>query len=447
MNAALAAQAPHFAALAAKGHVDYTGVRAAKAAVLEAAFAGFEGAGDPDFERFVREGGATLQRFGLFEAIAAAYPGTAWQDWPAELRHPESTDVKAFAQANAGAVWFALWQQWVADRQFSAAASRARAAGLELGFYRDLAVGTAPNGAAAWVDPDLLMRGVSVGAPPDPLGPEGQNWNLPPPDPFAMKRDGYDGFGELVAANMRHAGALRIDHVMGLRRLFLIPDGASGAEGAYLAYPFEELAGQVALESVRARCFVVGEDLGTVPFGMREQLSEERMLSYRVLWFERANGGFAPPESYPAMAVACVSTHDLPTLSGWWEGVDINERLALGFEDAAAANEAREQRQEEKAQLIAALVEEELLDAPEALDGALPQDVLVAVHRFVARTGSMLALTQLDDLAGEQVAVNLPGTDRERPNWRRRLASSVEEVLASAAAESALAAMRTERPR
>jgi glycogen operon protein len=447
VNAALAAQAPLFAALAAKGHVDYTGVRAAKAAVLEAAFAGFEGAGDPDFERFVREAGATLQRFGLFEAIAAAYPGTAWQDWPTELRHPDSAGVNAFAQANAGAVRFALWQQWLADRQFGAAAMRARAAGLDLGFYRDLAVGTAPNGAAAWVDPDLLMRGVSVGAPPDPLGPEGQNWNLPPPDPFAMKRDGYDGFGELVAANMRHAGALRIDHVMGLRRLFLIPDGASGAEGAYLAYPFDDLAGQVALESVRARCVVVGEDLGTVPAGMREQLSDERMLSYRVLWFGRANGGFAPPESYPAMAVACVSTHDLPTLTGWWEGIDIDERLALGFEDEATANEVREQRREEKAQLIAALVEEELLDAPETLDGALPQDVLVAVHRFVARTGSMLALTQLDDLAGEEVAVNLPGTDRERPNWRRRLASSVEEVLASAAAESALAAMRAERPR
>ena len=447
VNAALATQAPRFAALAAKSHVDYAGVRAAKAAVLEAAFAAFERAGDAEFEGFVRHGGTTLQRFGLFEAIAAAHPGTAWQDWPTELRLPDSAGVKAFAQANARAVRFALWQQWMADRQFGAAALRARAAGLELGFYRDLAVGTAPNGASAWADPDILMRGVSVGAPPDPLGPEGQNWNLPPSDPFAMKRDGYDGFGALVGANMRHAGALRIDHVMGLRRLFLIPDGASGAEGAYLAYPFDDLAGQVALESVRARCVVVGEDLGTVPAGMREQLADERMLSYRVLWFAREDGGFAPPESYPAMAVACVSTHDLPTLSGWWEGVDIDERLSLGFEDAATVDEARQRRQQEKAQLIAALVEQDLLEAPPSLIGALPQDVLVAVHRFVARTGSMLALTQLDDLAGEQEAVNLPGTDRERPNWRRRLASSVEDVLASVAAESAIAGMRAERPR
>jgi glycogen debranching enzyme GlgX/4-alpha-glucanotransferase len=446
VNAALSAQAFRFKALAARSHVDYTGVRAAKGAVLEAAFAAFERAGDAEFDRFTREGGASLQRFGLFEAIAAAHPGMAWQDWPVELRRPDAAGVKAFAGAHAGAVRFALWQQWVADRQFGAAAERARAAGLALGFYRDLAVGTAPNGAAAWADPDMLMAGVSVGAPPDPLGPEGQNWNLPPPDPFAMRRDGYDGFGELVAANMRHAGALRIDHVMGLRRLFLIPEGASGAEGTYLAFPFDDLAGQVALESTRARCLVVGEDLGTVPAGMREQLADERMLSYRVLWFERTDGGFTPPEDYPDLAVACVSTHDLPTLAGWWEGTDIEERLALGFEDAAAASVARERREEEKAQLISALVEQGLLEARPSLESALPQEVLVAVHRFVARTESMLALTQLDDLAGEIVAVNLPGTDRERPNWRRRIALSVEEVLASDSATPAMTAMRAERP-
>jgi glycogen operon protein len=353
--------------------------------------------------------------------------------------------VERFAEAHAGEVRFALWQQWVADRQLAGAAARAQAAGLSLGFYRDLAVGTTPDGAEAWSEASLIMQGVSVGAPPDPLGPEGQNWNLPPFDPLAWQREGYEGFAQLVAANMRHAGALRIDHVMGLRRLFLIPDGASGTEGTYLSMPFEDLAGQVALESHRATCLVVGEDLGTVPAGMREQLNDERMLSYRVLWFERRGMQFLPPQDYPALAAACVSTHDLPTIAGWWDGVDLAERRTLELETDVSLVAALAARATEKAELAAALVSECLI-ASEPEPGAPLSDAFVAaLHAYVARTPSVLALAQIDDLAGETIAVNLPGTDRERPNWRRRLGRSIEAVMSDAGARAILAAMAQAR--
>ncbi|TCK29049.1 glycogen operon protein [Ancylobacter aquaticus] len=443
--AVLGADLAGFAGVAARHAVDYQGVWAAKQAALRIAFAAFERQPDADFDRFVAEGGAALRRFALFQAIAGAYPGTSWRDWPDGLSLAGSAAVEAFGSAHSQAFRFALWQQWIADRQLASAAERSRAAGLSLGLYRDLAVGTAPDGAEAWADADMLMAGVTIGAPPDPLGPEGQNWCLPPFDPLALQRDGYGRYAGLVEANMRHAGALRIDHVMGLRRLFLIPDGARGSEGAYLAMPFEALAAQVALESTRAKCLVVGEDLGTVPFGMRDQLNAERMLSYRVLWFEQKAGVFTPPQDYPALAAACVSTHDLPTLAGWWEGADLDERHALGLLDADAYAAGLVERAAERGHICTALLKEELITALPAVDAPLDDALLGAIHAFVARTHAGLALAQLDDLAGETVAVNLPGTDKERPNWRRRLSLPLDAVMDSPRAKTALAAMAGER--
>nr|WP_281493831.1 4-alpha-glucanotransferase [Ancylobacter koreensis] len=450
--AALGADSATFAPVVGGGGIDYPGVWAVKLAALEAAFAAFCKAPDGDFDRFVAEGGETLARFALHQAISAAHPGIGWRDWPGGLADADGPAPAAFGRENTEAVRFALWQQWIADRQFAAAAGRARAAGLSLGLYRDLAVGTTPDGAEAWSEASMLMQGVSVGAPPDPLGPEGQDWSLPPFDPLALTRDGYARYAGLLRANMRHAGALRIDHVMGLRRLFLIPHGASGADGAYLAMPFDDLAGQVALESVRAECLVVGEDLGTVPFGMHEQLAGERMLSYRVLWFERqgqdAQGqDFTPPQDYPTLAAACISTHDLPTLAGWWTGADIAERHALGLDTEESLTAALAGRARERARLAEALLREGLIAALPGEGAPLDDAFLAAAHAYIARTPSVLAFAQLDDLAGETVAVNLPGTDRERPNWRRRLTRPLDEVMASPTATAALAAMRQERGR
>jgi glycogen operon protein len=219
---------------------------------------------------------------------------------------------------------------------------------------------------------------------------------------------------------------LRIDHVMGLARLFWIPDGASGAEGAYVAYPLADLLGELALESVRAKCFVVGEDLGTVPDGFRETLATANVLSYRVLWFERSGIDFIPPAHYPAGAVACVSTHDLPTLAGWREGADIAERASLGLLDAERAEAATAERKTE----IAALAS--------ALGG--PADA-AAVHGFLATSPCALVMAQADDLGGETVAVNLPGTDRERPNWRRKIRTPVPELIEQPSARAIIDSM------
>jgi glycogen operon protein len=412
------------AALAAATSVDYPRVWALKRAVLEAAFTAYdEPTLSTEFEAFQAYGGGALERFAAFQAISEARDGEEWARWPAELRDPLHPGVTAFARDNARSVRFQTWLQFVADQQLAAADAGAREAGLSLGFYRDLAVGTAPDGAEAWASARELAAGISIGAPPDPFSANGQIWHLPPPDPWRLREGGYRTLAGLLGANMRHAGGLRIDHVMALARLFWIPDGASGAEGAYVAYPLADLLGELALESVRARCFVVGEDLGTVPEGFRDTLAAANVMSYRVLWFEREGQAFIPPQRYPAQAVACVSTHDLPTLAGWRAGADIAERAALGLLDAKQAEAAAAERKTEMGELASALGGP--IDAP-------------AIHGFLAASPCALVMAQADDLGGEMMAVNLPGTDRERQNWRRKIAVPVPELVEAPAARAIL---------
>ena len=379
-----------------------------------------------------------LRRFATFEAISENLGTSDWRNWPADLRHPDGPGVAAFADQHRETVEFHAFLQGLADQQLAAAATAARRDGLSLGFYRDLAVGAAPDGAEAWSAQDTLMHGVSIGAPPDPFAAQGQIWSLPPPDPIAMRRNGYAALNELLVANMRHAGALRIDHVMGLRRLFVIPDGASGADGAYVTYPLPDLLAQVALESQRARCLVVGEDLGTVPEGMSDTLAAANILSYSVLWFQRRDDRIRPPAEWRRLAAACVSTHDLPTLAGWWNGADIAEKRALSLLDDPGAEQART---DEKAEIIALLQQEGLLTGD--VDPAQPMPVAfaAAVHALVAATPALLALVQADDLAGETVAINLPGTDKERPNWRRRLDIDVSDMCRTPLARAILDAL------
>jgi glycogen operon protein len=225
---------------------------------------------------------------------------------------------------------------------------------------------------------------------------------------------------------MRHAGALRIDHVMALERLFVVPDGAPALEGAYLSYPLDDLLGELALESLRARCLVIGEDLGTVPNGFREKMAAANVLSYRVLFFERHGDDFAPPSAFPRKALACASTHDLPTLAGWRLGADIDEKAALGLLSPEAAKAERLRRRDDEARLRKALAAEGL--EPDDSDPAL----IAAIHAYIAKTPSALVLFQIDDLLGETTGVNLPGTDRERPNWRRKLARDATDVVTPA---------------
>ena len=415
------------------GSVDYRAVWDRKRAVLRAAF-------NADATETIEP---ALLRFATFETIAEVLATSDWTAWPDGLRHPDGPAVAAFAVRHRETVAFHAFMQRMADGQLANAAAAASRDGLSMGFYRDLAVGAAPDGAEAWSAQDTLMHGVSIGAPPDPFAEQGQIWGLPPPDPMAMRRDGFTAFRDLLAANMRHAGALRIDHAMGLRRLFVIPGGAAGPDGAYVAYPMSGLLAEVALESHRSRCVVVGEALGTVPEGMPEALAAANVLSYSVLWFERRDGRHRPPADWQRFAAACVTTHDLATLAGWWNGNDIAEKRALSLLDDPDANRVR---MAEKVELIALLRAENLLTGDCDPAGDMPVRFAAAVHGFVSATPSMVALVQADDLAGETVAVNLPGTDTERPNWRRRIGVDVADLCRTGLARAILAAMAARVP-
>ena len=449
VDAALAALAPAFASAAATKTVDYEAVWRAKRVALEARCAAFSRAraarpGDPlvaDYHAFARSGGEALRRFGAFQATADGEAGEDWRHWPQALQDGKAKAIDDAIARGRQAFEFALFCQWLADRQLARAAQTARGKGLEIGFYRDLAVGSAPDGAEAWAHAPILARGVTIGAPPDPFSVQGQNWSLPAPNPLAGAREGWTSLSALYRANMRHAGMLRIDHAMGLRRLFLIPEGAKPAEGAYLSYPLDDLVGHIALESQRARCMVVGEDLGTVPDGFRDQMTRANIAGMRVLWFERDGARVRPPESYPPLSVACVATHDLATLAGWWQGADIAERLSLGLLTLARAGDEIARRREEKRGLLAALVAAGLIDSGPDEDAPLSEAIAAAVHALIGAAGSILAHAQFDDLVGEAVQTNLPGTDRERPNWRLKAPLDVASAFADNRARAILAAL------
>ena len=381
-----------------------------------------------------------MRRFGAFQAAADREAGENWRLWPQDLRDGDPKAIDHAIERNRHSFEFALFCQWLADRQLGQAAERTRNRGLEIGLYRDLAVGAAPDGSESWAHAQALAHGVTIGAPPDPFSVQGQNWSLPAPNPLAGAREGWTSLSAVYRANMRHAGMLRIDHAMGLQRLFLIPDGARPAEGAYLFYPLEDLIGHIALESERAQCMVVGEDLGTVADGFRDRLTRANITGMRVLWFERKGVEFLSPASYPPTSVACVATHDLPTLAGWWQGADIAERLSLGLLSLAKAGEAIATRREEKRALLRALGQAGFT-VFQSEDGPLPDATAAAVHALIGGSASMFAHAQFDDLVGETVATNLPGTDRERPNWRLKVGPDVAAAFASHRAQASLAAL------
>jgi glycogen operon protein len=429
--------------------IDYAAVWALKSAALGVLFSAMQRlvreqpqhAVVREFTSFVLAGGKSLHRFATFQALAETQSAPAWSTWDSALRDARSSEVASFAAQHAERVRYHQFLQWLCERQFAVAASRARDAGLALGLYRDLAVGAAADGAEAWANADVLARDVSIGAPPDPLAPAGQVWNLPPPIPLAWRECDFASFRAAVAANMRHAGILRIDHVLGLARLFWIPGGGKPADGAYVAYPLDDLIGQLALESQRQQCAVIGEDLGTVPDGLRDTLASNGMLRYQVLLLERDGANFRSTTGYARSAVACACTHDLPPLAGWWQGTDIRERASLGLISAEESTQQLASRQEEKRLLVEAVTSAGIPLHCD-LDTALSTDAMAALHAWLAQAPSALLFAQAEDLAFETVGQNLPGTDRERPNWRRRLAVTSEGLFASEITQRVLQALR-----
>jgi 4-alpha-glucanotransferase len=432
--------------------VDYDQVANVKRAVLERCFALFQErhcGGDTElqakttrgqaFHDYVRNEGALLEAYAVFQAIAEAMQREhkdmwVWQQWPEPYRDPTSEAVATFRQTHRHEIQFHQYVQWMASEQLGAVAARTRESGMPIGLFHDLALGSDRSGSDAWVLQDVLTLGVDAGCPPDAFATQGQNWGLPPINPLRLQATGYNVFVDLLRHNMRTGGALRMDHVMGLFRLFWIPHGLPPSAGAYVRYPVEDLLGILALESVRNRTMVIGEDLGTVPNEVRERLAVARVLSYRVLYFERwEDGTWKAPETYPTQALAVVTTHDLPSLAGFWIGKDIEERARLGFyRDQDAQRVAWEERRLDKIRIWNALKAQHLLPAGTPDDPAavprMTSELCTAIHAYLAQTPSWLVLASLDDAIGQVEQPNLPGTLDTHPNWSRKLSDTIENL-------------------
>jgi 4-alpha-glucanotransferase len=361
-----------------------------------------------------------LERFATFCALQHDH-GQDWRDWPAPYRHPGRPEVAAFGERHRDEVDYHAWLQWLLEEQLAAVPSTPGG----LGVLNDLAIGFAPNGFDAWTFQDELAAGISVGAPPDPLGPHGQDWGLPAFVPDRLAAGGYEPFAQTIRAGMAHAAGLRIDHVMGLFRLFWIPDGVEPAQGTYVRYPADDLLGVLALESVTAQALVVGEDLGTVEPGVRERLAAENVLSYRLAWFEQGpDGGRRRAADYPRLALAATTTHDLPTVAGFFTGSDLEHLCDIGV--ATPGGETQADQEEQRASLCRLLEAEGVLAPGER---SVPA-IVAALYGFLARTPAMLVAATLEDALEAPDRPNVPGTIDQRPNWSLPLPVLVDDLAA-----------------
>jgi 4-alpha-glucanotransferase len=404
-----------------------------------------------DFDAFIKEGGEALRRFTLFQALNEHFEGAPWNQWPGAYRRPDSDGSGNFARANQRRLEFHAYLQWLAERQLAEAAEACAGAGMEVGLYMDLAVGVDPNGADAWCQPDAIVHNACFGAPPDAFNAQGQYWGMPPFHPHGLREKAYAPFIAMLRANMRHAGALRVDHVMGLMHFYWIPPGEKACQGAYVRYPFDDLLGILALESVRNRCLVIGEDLGTVPEGFRERMAKEGALSYRVMRFERhADGLFKRPGAYPALSLSTSATHDLSTIKGHWLGHDLELRRNLGFYETEEEKRADEDSLRRELDLLIAALKDQGLVPESFPDGKAGEEetvrrLVVAVERFLARSPSQLLKVNLDDLLVEADPLNLPGTVGEYPNWRRKNSIPLEALGDDPFVNEVIRAVKSER--
>ncbi|QEY24767.1 1,4-alpha-glucan branching protein GlgB [Neisseria animalis] len=425
------------AALRIPETVAYTAVWAFKRDALQLAFAEFAGEQceeaaqeRAEFVRFVAEHSGNLSGYGLFEALDQYYsrPGVyGWTAWPFEFQQPDSEAVKNFAQTHAHEIRFYMWLQWLCAKQLETVKQAAARHGVSLGIYGDLAVGAARGSADTWLNRSGYCMDMSVGAPPDPLGPSGQNWNLPPLNPTALERSGYEPFIRLIRANMRQYGILRIDHVMALCRLWWIVGSQTADNGAYVHYHAEALFAIIALESRRNRCVVIGEDLGTVPDEARHLLNRYQIFSYKVLYFSKNENGFELPDQYPAQSITVTSTHDVAPLSGYWPGSDLKIMHRLG---TLAGNDvlqtALAQREQDKAKWLDTLRQTGCLPQDFAMPSEMNNELLTALHRYGASSNSKLYAVQLENLLGMHDNLNVPGVADGYPNWACKMPQTLE---------------------
>ncbi|MCA6118424.1 4-alpha-glucanotransferase [Bradyrhizobium sp. WSM 1738] len=408
-------------ALRAGDFVDYIGVAGLKWRALRSAFAAFKANPKParqqDFDKFRAERGTLLSHFACFEVLRHKF-GKPWWEWPAEWRQPDDATCAALrAGEDAGEIEFVEFVQWTADRQLGAAADLAKKLGMKVGLYLDVAVGVQADGFDAWNEQIAISRHLGVGAPPDPLNTAGQSWGLAGFNAVGLERESFAPYRDMLRASMRHAGAIRLDHVLGLKRLYLVPQGFTARDGVYVQMPFEALLAVTAQESLANRCVVIGEDLGTVPEGFRDQIADWGIWSYLVMMFERDDhGSFRNIDHYLTNALVTFNTHDLSTYAGWRSFGDLKLKRSLGI-DPGESDDARWR----------ALA---MLDTV-LRHHAIERNDLYSVANFLARTKSRLLAVSLEDLLGVVDQPNIPGTVNEHPNWRRRLPIPIEEMTST----------------
>ncbi len=393
---------------------------------------------DAEFKQFCAEFGNDLEVLTTFDALYEYFrkkdaKAFGWTSWPVEYQDPDSAEVKDFQQNNKKRIGYFKFIQWIADKQLAETAEQANKGDMPIGLYLDLAVGTDAGGADVWANRAVYVSGGSVGAPPDALNLLGQDWGLTPMNPLTLVEQGFQPLVKALRSCMRHAGALRIDHVLGYMRQYWVAPGKKADEGIYIKFPFEDMLRIIALESRRANCIVIGEDLGTTPDGFGKIMAAAGLLSYRVLFFERwENGLFKRPESYPEQSMVTVSTHDLHTLAGWWSGTDSSwkSRLNLYPDDEGAIQESINRKQDKK-HLLAALGDMDLIN-DETISSSYPvkmnNKLAIAVQQFLAMTPGRIQLIPLEDALRMKQQVNIPGTIDEHPNWLQRLPFGLDEI-------------------
>jgi 4-alpha-glucanotransferase len=440
--------ATEIAKLNASEFVDYEGVAHLKRVFLKHLFRSFwtkhwtqGSARSLAFRAFLEVEAAPLANYALHCALDEHFHRLnrdVWNfpQWPAAYQNPRSPECQEFAAAHARTLLFHQYVQWLLDVQAAEAQKSARAAGMTIGLFHDLPLATDRLGSELWSHAEFYVGEGGVGAPPDAIAPHGQDWGFPPPNREAHRSNGYRHFAHTIRASAKHGGAIRIDHVMRLFRLYCIPAGKTAMDGVYVKDFAADLLKVLALESLRGGIVVIGEDLGTVSPGVREALSELAVLSYRLLYFEREGAKYRLPNEYPALALVSTTTHDLPTLAGYWKAHDVHLRRELGLigDDEGYQRELR-QRTESKQGILEALIASGMLPKDFSSNvehyPELTGELHNAIVGFLASTPSMLLTINQEDVTKDELQQNLPATVHQHPNWRRKMKYSVEELKAS----------------
>lgn len=407
------------------------------------------------FLDFVEKGGADLLNMATYGAIQEdlfnqGKDASGWQAFPRELQRADSPFVEVWRNEHASLVRFYCYLQFLAQEQLDEAYEQSRSKKMCIGLYRDLAVGVSAGSCDVWGDyEDIYRKKASVGAPPDPLGPLGQVWGLVPMDPVRLKNTGYKAMISLYRANMRSCGALRIDHAAGLNRLWWVREGNKASDGAYVDSNMHDLLGLVCLESWRNKCVIIAEDLGTIPQSLRKALSECGALSYKIFLYERApDGGFIAPNDYPRNAMAALTTHDMPTLKGWWEGLDLSEGVKMGIYTKEQADNLAKDRNEAKQRMFDSMRYFGSLDPKIVGDASkieFSYELALSMQRHFCSTNALLCSSQLEDWIGVEKPVNVPGTLHEYPNWRRKLTRDLDEIFTDKKVKTLTQAMTLSR--